>query len=84
MTAIIVFGVILLICSAEVIRLARDARADMDSEYDDVFDRRRETLRAAARRGCALLRDGRALVRKQVAAREQRRDLPTIPALPRR
>jgi hypothetical protein len=46
---LVLFGVILLACAAEVVRLARDARADADSEQD-VFDRRRESRLAAWRR----------------------------------
>jgi hypothetical protein len=42
---LVLFGVILLACAAEVVRLARDARADADSEQD-VFDRRKESRKA--------------------------------------
>jgi hypothetical protein len=49
---VIVFGIILLVCAEEVIRLARDARADMDSERTpDVFTRRWRSLRMWLRRG---------------------------------
>ena len=54
MWAVIVFGIILLVCAEEVIRLARDARADMDSERPttaDVFNRRWRSVRAVLRRG---------------------------------
>lgn len=53
MVAVIVFGFILLVCAEEVIRLAKDARADMDGERTatDVFARRWRSLRVLARRG---------------------------------
>lgn len=57
MTAVIVFGIILLVCAEEVIRLAKDARADMDSERTpDVFARRWRSAGALLRRGKRLLK----------------------------
>jgi hypothetical protein len=54
--AVIVFGIILLVCAEEVIRLARDARADMDGERPaDVFTRRWRAARSVLRRGQRLL-----------------------------
>jgi hypothetical protein len=73
-TAVVVFGVIVLIVAAEVIHLARDARADMEGAEVDVFDRRRDAAHAAAQ---SIIQRSRSL------AEERRRDLPTIPALPR-
>ena len=76
MTAIIIFSVIVLLCAAAVIHLARDARADMDSDSEvDVFGRRAEALQARA---------------DAVQAAVQRirgntgRDMPTVPAISRR
>ncbi|HEX3790989.1 MAG TPA: hypothetical protein VHW44_24205 [Pseudonocardiaceae bacterium] len=97
MIALIVFGVILLVCAEEVIRLARDARADMDdaeTESDtavDVFTRRRDSARAMVRRGWQLLRAGRtaigesattASVNVAVIRRQRQMDRPTV-RLPR-
>jgi hypothetical protein len=54
--AVIVFGIFLLVCAVEVIHLARDARADMDSERPtDVFTRRWRAARSVLRRGQRLL-----------------------------
>lgn len=51
-TAVIVFGIILLVCAEEVIRLARDARADAErTPAADVFNRRWLQLKALGRRG---------------------------------
>ncbi len=53
MTAVIVFGIILMVCAVEVIRLARDARDDMDggpTAAADVFNRRWRTLKVLLRR----------------------------------
>ena len=74
MTAIIIFSVILFACAAAVIHLARDARADMDSEAD-VFDRRAEALamRTEAVRSAVRRIRGSAY-----------RDMPTVPAISRR
>jgi hypothetical protein len=55
---LVLFGVILLACAAEVVRLARDARADADSEQD-VFERRRQSRLAAVRRVRTLVHDFR-------------------------
>jgi hypothetical protein len=53
--AIILFGVIVLACAVVVIRLARDARIDADSEQD-VFERRAQARRVAFTRGVAKVR----------------------------
>ena len=74
MTAIIVFSLIVLLCAAAVIHLARDARADMDSDVD-VFDRRAEALQARAEAVQSAVRRIRG---------NTGRDMPTVPAISRR
>lgn len=61
MTAVIVFGIFVLVCAEEVIRLAKDARTDMDSgeREPDVFARRWRAARSVLRRGRRLLGEGR-------------------------
>jgi hypothetical protein len=67
---IILFGVVVLACAVAVVRLARDARIDADSEQD-VFERRAQKRRAAIARGLAALRSWRQ--RRAVASRPVRR-----------
>ena len=64
MVAIILFGIVLLACTVVVVRLARDARIDADSEQD-VFERRAQARQAAVQRVVAWWQ-------ARVARREQR------------
>ena len=95
--AIILFGVIVLACAFVVIRLARDARIDADSEQD-VFERRAQARRVAFARGVAKIRSWqqqRAQASRQVRRVEpatvrfapvsvrRNRDNPTMPAMSR-
>jgi hypothetical protein len=59
-TAVIVFGIIVLVCAEEVIRLAKDARTDMDSgeREPDVFARRWLAAKAALLCGRRLVSSG--------------------------
>ena len=97
MLAIILFGVVVLACAVVVVRLARDARIDADSEQD-VFERRAQARRAAFARASAMLsswRQQRAQARKPVrrvepatvrvapVAIRRDRDNPTVPAMSR-
>ena len=97
MLTIILFGVVVLACAVVVVRLARDARIDADSEQD-VFERRALARRAAIARGFAALRgwrQRRAAVREPVRRVEpatvrftpvtmrRDRDNPTVPAMSR-
>jgi hypothetical protein len=95
---VIVFGIIVLVCAEEVIRLAKDARTDMDSgeREPDVFARRWRAAQSALRRGRRLVHEGReslsAASADVAAIRAQRRmESPTVrlpksalPALARR
>jgi hypothetical protein len=95
--AIILFGVVVLACAVVVVRLARDARVDPDSEQD-VFERRAQARRAAFTRAVATFsswRQQRAQVRKPVRRVEpatvrfapvtvrRDRESPTVPAMSR-
>lgn len=97
MLAIILFGVVVLACAVLVVRLARDARIDADSEQD-VFERRAQARRAAIARGVAMFsswRQRRAVAAKPVrrvepatvrfapVAIRRDRDNPTVPAMSR-
>lgn len=97
MLAIILFGVVVLACAVVVVRLARDARIDADSEQD-VFERRAQARRAAIAHGVARFQAWR---QRRVAARtpvrrvepatvrfapvtiRRDRDNPTVPAMSR-
>jgi hypothetical protein len=95
--AIILFGVVVLACAVVVVRLARDARIDADSEQD-VFERRARARRVAFARGVATFRSWRqrrAAARKPVRRVEpatvrfapvtirRDREYPTVPAMSR-
>lgn len=97
MLAIILFGVVVLACAVVVVRLARDARIDADSEQD-VFERRAQARRAAfarARTVFASWRQERAQAHKPVrrvepatvrfapASIRRDREYPTVPAMSR-
>lgn len=95
MLAIILFGVIVLACAVLVVRLARDARIDADSEQD-VFQRRAQARRAALARALATFagwrqRRARKPVRRAEAATvrfapvtvRRDRESPTVPAMSR-
>ena len=95
MIALILFGIVVLVCAEEVIRLARDARVDMDGEAGrDVFDRRRQAIRALPRAARStmdkLVRRLRGGVARQgtepptVRLPRPDRDRPTLPATTRR
>jgi hypothetical protein len=95
--AIILFGVVVLACAVVVVRLARDARIDADSEQD-VFERRAQARRAAFAHASTTFSSWlrqRAQARKQVRRVEpatvrfapvtirRDRDNPTVPAMSR-
>ncbi len=97
MLTIILFGVVVLACAVLVVRLARDARIDADSEQD-VFERRARARRAVFARGLAALRSWRqrraeaskpvrrvepATVRFAPVTMRRDRDNPTVPAMSR-
>ena len=97
MLAIILFGVVVLACAVVVVRLARDARIDADSEQD-VFERRAQARRAAFTRGLAKFQSWRqqraqaskpvrrvepATVRFTPVSIRRERDNPTVPAMSR-
>jgi hypothetical protein len=93
--AIILFGVVVLACAVVVVRLARDARIDADSEQD-VFERRARARRAAFARGLAKFQSWRrvrvaepvrrvepATVRFTPVTIRRDREFPTVPAMSR-
>jgi hypothetical protein len=95
--AIILFGVIVMACAVVVVRLARDARIDADSEQD-VFERRALARRAAFARGLTTLQSWRqqraraarpvrrvepATVRFTPVSIRRDREHPTAPAMSR-
>lgn len=97
MLAIILFGVVVLACAVAVVRLARDARIDADSELD-VFERRAQARRAAFARASAkftswwqqraqahkpVRRVEPATVRFAPVTIRRDRDHPTVPAMSR-
>ncbi|HEX4223404.1 MAG TPA: hypothetical protein VHZ97_13635 [Pseudonocardiaceae bacterium] len=97
MLAIILFGVVVLACAVAVVRLARDARIDADSEQD-VFERRARARRAAFARGIVKLQSWRqqraqqakpvrrvepATVRFAPVTIRRDREYPTVPAMSR-
>jgi hypothetical protein len=75
---IILFGVVVLACAVLVVRLARDARIDADSEQD-VFEpraRRAEANKPVRRVEPATVRFAPVTIRRD-------RDNPTVPAMSR-
>ncbi|HWC84470.1 MAG TPA: hypothetical protein VG756_31325 [Pseudonocardiaceae bacterium] len=84
MIALVLFGIVVLVCAEEVIRLARDARADMDEEGNrDVFARRRQSGRVLLRRTRTALRAGLSTVDAKLrglihAERTRRAESPTV------
>jgi hypothetical protein len=95
--AIILFGVVVLACAVAVVRLARDARIDADSEQD-VFERRAQARRAALTRAVAKISGWRqqwsrargpvrrvepATVRFVPVTARRDRESPTVPAMSR-
>lgn len=97
MFAIILFGVVVLACAVAVVRLARDARIDPDSEQD-VFERRAQARRAAFARAAAKVAQWRqrrarasrpvrrvepATVRFAPVTVRRDRESPTVPAMSR-
>ncbi|HEY4458972.1 MAG TPA: hypothetical protein VGN81_31960 [Pseudonocardiaceae bacterium] len=95
MLAIILFGVVVLACAVLVVRLARDARIDADSEQD-VFERRAQARRAAFTRAVETFSSWRrqrarkpvrrvepATVRFAPVTVRRDRESPTVPAMSR-
>lgn len=97
MFAIILFGFVVLACAVAVVRLARDARIDPDSEQD-VFERRAQARRAAFARAAAKVAHWRqrwagarrpvrrvepATVRFAPVTARRDRESPTVPAMSR-
>lgn len=95
MLAITLFGVVVLACAVAVVRLARDARIDADSEQD-VFERRAQARRAAITRAVAKVNSWRqqrergvirrvepATVRFTPVTVRRDREYPTVPAMSR-
>jgi hypothetical protein len=93
--AIILFGVVVLACAVVVVRLARDARVDPESEQD-VFERRAQARRAAYTRAVARFSSWRqqrarkplrrvepATVRFAPVTVRRDRESPTMPAMSR-